>query len=308
MNGAGMVFAWHFAVVAAVCMLAVWPLARAHWPWRAPGTGILLWQALGLSWGLSVIGTALAIGLAPYDLGVLPGLARLGADLTAKELPAQVDLARLAAVAAGLGLAALLLGALATCVVDMMGVRKRHRRLLALVAHDDPDAPGALVLDHPVAAAYCLPGIRAQIVVSAGALRLLDRSQLAAVLSHEQAHAREHHDLVVLPFVALRRALPRVGLVGDAVAAVSLLVEMCADDRALRQHAARPLAAALLRFGSEGSLVPPRGALGAAEEVASRVLRLTGPRRRLPAPARALVVAAATVLVATPVSLFALPA
>jgi Zn-dependent protease with chaperone function len=302
-----MIYAWHFAVVAAVCMLMVWPLARAGWPWRAPGTGIVLWQALGLAWGLSVVGTALAIGLEPYGLGVLPGLARLGGDLTAGELPAQVDLARLAAVVAGLGLAARLLGALASCAMEVATARKRHRRLLALVAHDDPEAPGALVLDHPAAAAWCVPGFRARIVVSAGALRLLDRSQLAAVLSHEQAHAREHHDLVVLPFVALRRALPRIGLVGDALAAVSLLVEMCADDRALRQHAARPLIAALLRFGSEGPLAPPRGALGAAGEVASRVLRLAGPRRRLPGPARVLVIGAAVLLVATPVSLFALP-
>jgi hypothetical protein len=303
-----MIYAWHFVVVAAVCMLVVWPLARARWPWRAPGTGILLWQAIGLAWGLSVIGTVLAIGLEPYGLGLLPGLARLGGDLTSGELPAQVSMARLAAVAAGLGLAAWLLGALAACAVDVMGARKRHRRLLALVAHDDPDAPGALVLDHPVAAAYCVPGIRARIVVSAGALRLLDRSQLAAVLSHEQAHAREHHDLVVLPFVALRRALPRIGLVGDVLAAVSLLIEMCADDRALRQHATRPLVAALLQFGAEGPLSPPRGALGAAGQVASRVLRLTGPRRRLPGPARALVIAAAALLVATPISLFAFPA
>jgi Zn-dependent protease with chaperone function len=302
-----MIFAWHFAVVAAICMLMVWPLARARWPWRAPSTGVVLWQALGLAWGLSVIGTALAIGLEPYRLGVLPGLARLGGDLTAGELPAQVGVARLAAVAAGLGLAARLLGTLAACAMEVAIARKRHRTLLALVAHDDPEAPGALVLDHPAAAAYCVPGIRGQIVVSAGALRLLDRSQLAAVLSHERAHAREHHDLVVLPFAALRRALPRVGLVGDAVAAVSLLVEMCADDRVLRQHAARPLIAALLRFGSEGPPTLPRGALGAAEEVVSRVLRLAGPRRRLPGPARVLVIAAAALLVATPASLFALP-
>ena len=303
-----MIFAWHFVAVAAVCMLVVWPLARARWPWRAPGTGILLWQALGLGWGLSVIGTALAVGLEPYGLGLLPGLARLGGDLTSGKLPAQVDIGRLGAVAAGLGVAAGLLGALASCVVDVVAARRRHRMLLALVAHQDPSAPGALVLDHPVAAAYCLPGIRSQVVVSAGALRLLDRSQLAAVLSHEQAHAREHHDLVVLPFIALRRALPRVGLVGDAVTAVSLLVEMCADDRALREHAARPLVAALLRFGAEGPLAPPRGALGAGEEVASRVLRLTDPRRRLPGLAKMLVIVVAALLVATPMSLFALPA
>lgn len=42
------------------------------------------------------------------------------------------------------------------------------RDLLTLVARDDPAAPDALVLGHPCAAAYCLPGVRRR---GAGAAR-----------------------------------------------------------------------------------------------------------------------------------------
>ena len=68
-------------------------------------------------------------------------------------------------------------------------------------------------------------------MVSAGVLDLLDDGQLAAVLSHERAHARARHDLVLLPFAALCRALPGVRWARTAEEAVALLVEMAADDR-----------------------------------------------------------------------------
>src|SRR5439155_955967 len=78
--------------------------------------------------------------------------------------------------------------------------RRRHRVLLSLLAHGDPKVPGALVVDSPAAAAYCVPGLRSRIVISAGALALLDAAELAAVLAHERAHVRARHDLV-LPLV-----------------------------------------------------------------------------------------------------------
>ena len=94
-------------------------------------------------------------------------------------------------------------------IAGVVRARRRHRALLALVAHGDPDVPGTLVVDHPAAAAYCVPGIRSQVVVSAGTLALLGPYELAAVLAHERAHARERHDLVLLPFTSLRRILPQ---------------------------------------------------------------------------------------------------
>jgi len=124
------------------------------------------------------------------------------------------------------------------------------------------------------------------------------------VLAHERAHLRERHDLVLLPFTALRRAFPRSATCTGAQRAVALLVEMLADDRALRGRPARELVSALVRFGTAGACPAPAGALAVAEgEVAARVARLVQPVRPLPAAAVTGVCLAAAVLVAAPVTL-----
>ncbi len=145
----------------------------------------------------------------------------------------------------------------------MLRARHRQRTLLGLLAHDDPKVPGALVVDHPAAAAYCVPGLRSAIVISAGALDLLDQAELAAVLAHERAHLRARHDLVLLPFTALLRAFRWCGDRPGGEREVALLVEMLADDRARRRRPARELATALLRVGASGGGVAPRPARSA---------------------------------------------
>ncbi len=141
-------------------------------------------------------------------------------------------------------------------------------------------------------------------MVSVGALELLGRGELAAVLAHERAHLRERHDLVLLPFTALRRAFPRSATCTGAHRAVALLVEMLADDRAVGAGPARELVSALVRFGTAGACPAPAGALAAAEgEVAARVARLVQPARPLPTAAVVAVCLAAAVLVAAPVTL-----
>jgi hypothetical protein len=213
---------------------------------------------------------------------------------------------RLACLAAGLALLVLLCWVLVAASVAALQARRRQRALLTLLAHGDPKVPGALVVDYPSAAAYCLPGLRSRsrIVVSVGALELLGRGELAAVLAHERAHLRERHDLVLLPFTALRRAFPKSATCTGAHRAVALLVEMLADDRALRARPARELVSALVRFGTAGACPAPAGALAAAEgEVAARVARLVQPVRPLPTAAVVAVCLAAAVLVAAPVTL-----
>ena len=89
-----------------------------------------------------------------------------------------------------------------------------------------------------------------------------------------------------------------------ASGAVALLVEMLADDRALRGGPARELVSALVRFGTAGICPAPAGALAVAEgEVAARVTRLLQPSRPLPAVAVMAVCLAAALLVAAPVTL-----
>jgi Zn-dependent protease with chaperone function len=300
------------AAVAGGAVLGAAALASARWPYRSPGAAILLWQALGLSWGLAAVGALAALGAVPGEHGVAGG-ALSGAVRAIRSAalgfgqPALIAVARLAVLAASAALFALLVWVLVAASAAVLVARRRHRLLLSLLAHGDPKVPGALVVDHPAAAAYCVPGLRSRIVISAGTLDLLDSAELAAVLAHERAHLRARHDLVLLPFCALGRAFPRARLACQAHATVALLVEMLADDRALRHRPARELATALLRVGTSGAGLAPSGALaatnGADAEVTARVARLLAPQGRLPLHVQALVCCTAALLVAIPVTL-----
>jgi bla regulator protein blaR1 len=287
-------------------------LASAHWPHRSPAAAIVLWQALGLSWGLAAVGAIAGLSAVPDRYGVVGG-ALSGAMRAARDAAlgfratALVAVTRLVFFAAAAALLALLCWVLVAASAAVIVARRRHRALLCLLARGDPKVPGALVVDHPAAAAYCVPGLRSQIVISAGTLDLLDSAELAAILAHERAHLRARHDLVLLPFSALARAFPRSRLVRRAHSTVALLVEMLADDRARRQRPARELATALLRVGVSGAGRAPSGALASVSaadgEVAARVARLLTPAPRLPVPARCLVCSSAAVLAAVPVAL-----
>lgn len=288
-------------------------MPRASWPRRSPAAAILLWQALGLAGGLAAVGALLAVGVSGQGprLGVLGGLGSLAGRLIdgqpfAPHQPFALAGVRLAALVAGFALFTALCGVLVMAFADAVGARRRQRELLALLAHGDPKVPGALVVDYPAAAAYCLPGIRSQIVVSVGTLDLLGPAELTAVLAHERAHLRARHDLVLIPFTSLLRPFPKSRLIAQAYRTVALLVEMMADDRALRVRGlvARELATALLRFGTAATGCAPAGALAAAEgELTARVTRLLSPQPPLPRAAQATVVLAATLLVAAPLIL-----
>jgi Zn-dependent protease with chaperone function len=307
------------AAVAAGCVQASAALAVARWPRRSPAAAIVLWQAIGLGWGLATVGTLIGLGTVRQRSGLANGaLSQLTGVLHGHSLLPSAGLlavARLISLAAGLILLSLLVWVLLAASTAVLRARQRQRILLSLLAHGDPKVPGALVLDHPAAAAYCLPGLRSTIVISAGTLDLLDSAELAAVLAHERAHLRERHDLVLLPFIALLHAFRWSRVACAAHRAVALLVEMHADDRARRQLPARELATALLRVGAAGGCRAPSGALAATGppgpdlegEVAARVSRLLRPAPSLPLPALVLVGMAAAVTVIVPVAVLAMP-
>jgi hypothetical protein len=297
----------------------------------------LLWQALGLAGGLAAVGALVAVGVDDEGTGVVGGVVTLVRRLSTGQLasqrePALVALVQIICLAAGIMLLAVLWWMLVMAFAAVLQARHRQRELLALLAHGDPKAPGALVVDHPVAAAYCLPGIRSRIVVSVGTLDLLAPAELAAVLAHERAHVRARHDLVLIPFTSLRRTFPRSRVIAQAYRTVALLVEMMADDHALRALPARELlpardlAKALLRFGTAGASCAPEGALaavggvgpvpGAASgnsrtapegEITARVNRLLEPAPPMPRAAQAGIVLAAALLVASVMLLLVIP-
>jgi Zn-dependent protease with chaperone function len=303
-----MIAAAALAVLATVCAVAAWRLTLARWTWRAPRTAILLWQSLGVTWGLASIGALLAIALEPYRQGVVYGMAAFLAELE-YGIRDPYDLMQLGALIAGLALLAVLVALPLLATAQTLRARHRHRVLLALIAREEPAVPGVRVVDFPAAAAYCLPGLKSQVVISDGTLSLLSADELEAVLAHEAAHARERHDLVLLPFAALRRALPWSKLVRDAQASVELLIEMAADDRARRHSSPKRLATALLRFGTATALPAPQGALGASAgaNVMARVNRLVSPDVTLPTRHRALILAGSVVLAVSAPLLWLIP-
>jgi peptidase M48-like protein len=138
---------------------------------------------------------------------------------------------------------------------------------------------GAVVLDAPQPAAYCVPGRPATIVVTTAALAILDAGQLAAVLAHERAHLAGRHHLLTGLTRGLAAVLPGVPLFARGPQEVARLAELRADDAAARRSGRFPLVAALLAMGT-GAAVPTAalGATGGA--TAARVQRLLDPPAR----------------------------
>ncbi|MBC3985297.1 M56 family metallopeptidase [Streptomyces sp. AC536] len=293
----------HFAVLIVCCVAAVRPLARAHWVQRMPRTALALWQAIGLTLELSLTGLLFSALFAPANQGLLPGLARLVTD------PAGTDLVgRLAATLGGLFVAARLITLVMTCATTARA-RRKHRDLLRLISRADPALPGVAILDHPAAAAYCLPGRDSSIVISTGALGMLKPAHVRAVVAHEQAHLRQRHDLFLLPLLAWRRLTPRSTTLSEAIGAVRLLLEMLADDTCCRTRSRHDLADALARFSRDsGQLTTPLGGFAAADTgLAARTARLRAPAPAHSAARSLAVFALAATLLATPLSLFVLP-
>jgi beta-lactamase regulating signal transducer with metallopeptidase domain len=156
--------------------------------------------------------------------------------------------------------------------------RVTGRGLAGAPARGPADAPNAVVLDAPQPAAYCIPGRPATIVLTTGALAVLDPAQLTAVLAHERAHLSGRHHLLISLTRALAASLPRVPLFTQGARQVARLAEMCADDAAARRGGRLSLVAALLAMGT-GAAVPTAALAATGGAVTARVQRLLEPRR-----------------------------
>jgi Zn-dependent protease with chaperone function len=291
------------ALIGVAVLLAVpvpLALARAGWPARAPRAALVLWQAVGLGGGLSILGAGVTLAVSGLHRSWLGGLAALPSHLRGASLgPAGWAGVVLTAVA----------GAWLGCVLvvstaRLLAARHGHRQRLDLLAAEVSMAellasalavpgrePRVRLVDHPLAAAYCLPGVRPRIVLSQGVIDALSSAQLAAVVTHEKAHARGQHDLVIQPFRAWQQTFPFLPAAARALAAVELLVEMLADDVASRQCGPAPLLAALRRLAA---------AAPQDRQVAARAARLAAAPAPLPRLAAVAACAAAVALVCLP--------
>jgi Zn-dependent protease with chaperone function len=147
------------------------------------------------------------------------------------------------------------------------------------VRGDREGGGAAVVLDAPQRAAYCVPGRPAAIVLTSGALAVLDGPQLGAVLAHERAHLAGRHHLLISLSRGLAASFPGVPVFTRGSAEVARLAELCADDAAARRSGRPVLVAALLAMGT-GTAIPAPALAVTSGAVTARVHRLLDPPRR----------------------------
>ncbi|MFZ2174500.1 MAG: M56 family metallopeptidase [Rhodococcus sp. (in: high G+C Gram-positive bacteria)] len=276
-------------------------LSRARWPHRTPRAALVLWQAIALAAVLSAFSSGLAIA----SQLLVPGPDGKPTTAPMEEIDALgVPLWLLYVVVFALTLlvGAKLIFSIVRVAVRTRRRRARHRMLVDLL--DQCDSPSLLartpdlrVLDVTEPIAYCLPGLRRRVVLSQGTFDNLDDNEITAILTHERSHLRARHDLVLEAFTAVNEAFPRVVRSKSALGSVQLLVEMLADDSAVRATGPTPLARALVTCSTSTA---PKGAMAVGgPSTLLRVQRLASDDPTTPIALAAYAAAAAILVVPT---------
>ena len=281
-----------------VALLLVGPvpavLARATWPMRAPRASIVLWQSIALAAVLSAFSAGIAIASRLF----VPGPdGRPTATITSEieVLGWPLWIAYVSVFALTLLIGARLVVAVVQVAIATRRRRAHHRMVVDLVGKSQKS--GLRVLDVAEPLAYCLPGVRSRVVVSEGTLTTLADKEIAAILSHERAHLRARHDLVLEMFTAVHAAVPRFVRSANALNAVRLLIELLADDAAVRATGPTPLARALVACAAGRT---PAGAMAAGgPTTVLRVRRLGGGGNSIVLAMTAYLAAAAVLVVPT---------
>lgn len=269
-------------------------LLRAAWPYRAPALAAAVWHALMASFSIGVALAAYNLAMPTEHLhaGLVGLLHACGLHVDSGEPdPATAD--RLA-VALPAAVVIVLAVSFTFHVARARRARTRHREAVDLVGRHSARLR-ATVLPYDIPAAYCLPGRRPRVVISDAALRELTPEQLAAVLEHERSHIAGRHHLVLATAEAFHSVFRRMPLARHGREQTALLLEMVADDRALRRHTGEALATAMYEMAAART---PKGAFAAGgQTVLLRLQRVLGPRQ---APHPALWGAVAAVAAAVP--------
>jgi Zn-dependent protease with chaperone function len=272
-----------FCYAVAVAFLLPLPLRRLSQPGVSPRLGLAAW--------LAAMASVLACVMAA--LGLLAGAAVSGWPAFARTVCESVSAGvcppavyRSAAYELGLaataflgGVTMILLGWRYARSLRRTSIRTRaHAEAARITGHRVGGGNTEVVLDATRPAVYCVPGRPPTIVLTTGALAVLDPDQLTAVLAHERAHLAGRHHLLLAMTRSLAAVAPAVPLFARGASEVARLAEMRADDAAARHGGRRALLAALLAMGAEAAAQAPAAWLAATGGVvATRIRRLAEP-------------------------------
>jgi Zn-dependent protease with chaperone function len=244
-----------------------------------PHMGIAAWLTAIAAALLAWVGAVLLAAVAAVDgvrdsTAVTLCLKLFGLD---ERAPLPGLLGSVVLIVTGVAVSAVVISRVGRSVAGLRARSHEHAREARMIGHPT-DRPGVLVVEAHRPAAYCVSGKPNAIVVTTGALDALDRTQLSAVLAHENAHIAGHHHQLLMVLRGLATSLPRLPLFRIGAAAVADLLEMCADDAAARRFGTRPLLVGLLTLAGPQRL-PADGLAAAGTAVLARALRLADPAR-----------------------------
>ena len=273
-----------FCYALPVAFLLPLPLRRLSEPGVSPRLGLAAWlvamvSVLALAMAtLSLLARAAVAGWPAFARTVCESVSA-GACPPAVYRSAAYELG-LAAVAFLGGVTMILLGWRYGRSLRQASIRTRaHAEAARITGRRAGGGNAAFVLDAARPAVYCVPGRPPTIVLTTGALAVLDPDQLTAVLAHEHAHLAGRHHLLLAVTRSLAAVAPAVPLFARGASEVARLVEMRADDVAARRGGRRTLLAALLAMGvgSASTQAPAAWLAATGGIVATRVRRLAEP-------------------------------
>ena len=251
-------------------------LRRTSWTDRAPLLGIVLY--LAAVWSVIAAAGLAGLTLAVHATALGGGLSHL---IGACVLRLRATYATPGgATVAGLGLT--LAGAVAarTAVTAAGHLRAtarqamRHAHTARLAGVPQP-ALGAVLLEHPQPAAYCVAAAADSGPDHRRTAGAEPRSAPGGPRARAAHLAGHHHRLLALARIG-RRALPFLPLTREADVQVARLIELHADDAATRTSDPVPLAAALVVLATAAASPAPALAAAATNTV-QRIQRLLHP-------------------------------
>lgn len=257
-------------------------LTRSRWAHEVPRIALWAWATLALLLPLSASVTVVQLALPDATSQAFSHLVEDFALLTqtSREPPPLPDLADVGArvwtaLAAGATIPVVLLIAFAAELARARRRRTEHANVLRLVGTREP-ALSVTVVRHDTPTVYCLPGRSSEVVVTSGAIRVLSEQQLAAVLEHERAHIAGRHHVVLSAARAFHRVFRKLPLALHGRDEVPLLLEMAADDRALRTSSRDALATALYSLAT--GQIPSAACAAGGSSALVRMRRILTPQ------------------------------
>lgn len=183
-------------------------------------------------------------------------------------------------------------------------IRSRRRRMTLRVpsyvgVHEPHDGFELITLPTETTLAYSVAGREPQVVIGRGLRARLDEGQLAAVVAHEHAHLRWHHQRWLDAIDASAGLLWFVPWARRSARAARVALECWADRDAADVAGPRSLRGALLVAADAAPASHAVASLNGADALAQRIAMLDGDRGRRDLPALTLSVLAFTAVVAT---------